>query len=79
MGVIVDRLNNYYTARSQSNRWDLVAFFYMLDTIRVNSKTHYCLKKELNIQHESTFGLAYDLAQRLTQPYIEQRRSDRVR
>ena len=36
---IVVQLNDYYTVRSQSNICDLVAFYYILDTIRVNSKT----------------------------------------
>ena len=30
---IVDQLNDYYTVSSQSNRWDLVAFSYILDTM----------------------------------------------
>ena len=30
--------NDYYTVRSHSNRWDLVAFYYILDTIRGNAK-----------------------------------------
>ena len=34
----MDQLNDYCTVRSQSDRWDLVAFYYILDTIRVNSK-----------------------------------------
>ena len=38
---IVDQLNDYYTVLSKSNRWDLVAFYYILDTIHVNSKTFF--------------------------------------
>ena len=41
----VDQLNDYYTVRSQSNRWDLVAFYYILDNIRVNSKTLFCKER----------------------------------
>ena len=36
---IVDQLNDYHTCRSCTFSWDVVALFYMLDTIRVNSKT----------------------------------------
>ena len=35
---LVDQLNDYYRGRCQSSRWDLVAFYYTLDTIHVNSK-----------------------------------------
>ena len=47
---IVDQLNDYYTCRSGTNRWDLVALFYMLDTARVNCKTDWCLKNKLKTQ-----------------------------
>ena len=36
---IVDQLNYCHTRRSRTFIWDVVALFYMLDTIRVNSKT----------------------------------------
>ena len=35
---IVDQLNYYYTTRSKSCRWVMVALSYMLDTARVNGK-----------------------------------------
>ena len=43
---IVDQLSEYYIVRSQSNRWDLVAFYYILDTIRVDSKTLYIVSRK---------------------------------
>ena len=59
---IVDQLNDYYMVRAQSNRWDLVAFYYILDTICVNSKTLFCIKKGLDVQKENTFDLTFDLS-----------------
>ena len=48
---IVDQLNDYYTVCSQSNKWYLVAIYYILDTIRVISKTLFCIKKGLNVKN----------------------------
>ena len=59
---IVDQLNDYNTVHSQSNRWDLVAFYYILDTICVNSKTLFCIKKGLDVKKDNTFDLAFGLA-----------------
>ena len=70
---IVDQLNDYHTVRTQSNRWDLVALFYMLDTIRVNAKTVWCLKNKLEIQKTNTFNFGWDLAMSLIRPQLEQR------
>ena len=46
---IVDQLNYYYTIRYHSNRWDLHAFYYILDT-NLNSKALYFIKKSLEIK-----------------------------
>ena len=35
----VDQLNDYYASR----RWDMIAFCYVLDKIRVNTKTAWCI------------------------------------
>ena len=70
----MDQLNDYYTVRSQSHRWDLVAFYYILDTIRVNSETLVCIKKRLDVKEENNFDLAFELAKSFTYPFIEQRR-----
>ena len=76
---IVDQLNDYYTVLYQSNRWDLVAFYYILNTIRVNSKTLFCIKKGLDMKKENIFDLAFELAKSFTYPFIEQRRINRLR
>ena len=51
----VDQPNDYYTVRCHSNRWELVAFYYILGTICINSKTLFCIKKGLDVKKENTF------------------------
>ena len=43
---IVDQLNDYYTTRSKSCRWVMVALSYMLHTARANGKNVWCLKND---------------------------------
>ena len=40
----------------------------------MNSKTLFCIKKDLNVKKENTFDLAFELAKSLTYPFIEQQR-----
>ena len=70
----MDQLNDYYTVCSQSNRWDLVAFYYILDTIHVHFESLFCIKKDLDVKKENTFDLAFELPKSLTYPFIEQQR-----
>ena len=67
---IADQLNDYHTCQSRTFRWDVVALFYMLDTIRVNSKTIWCLKQRLDVQKFKSFDLAWELAMQLIKPFI---------
>ena len=39
----------------RTNRWDLVSFFHILDTVRVNIKTVWCLKNSLDIKKINAF------------------------
>ena len=41
---IVDQKASYYTTKSKSRKWKLVAFFYLLDTARINVSTMWGLK-----------------------------------
>ena len=36
---IVDQMNDCYTTQAKTLRWSTLGFSYMLDTIRVNSKS----------------------------------------
>ena len=67
---IVDQLNDYHTCRSRTFRWDVVALFYILDTIRVNSKTIWCIKQGLDVQKFKSFDFAWELAMQLIKPFI---------
>ena len=57
----------------------LIAFYYILDTIRVNSKTLFCIKKGLDVKKENTFDWAFELAKSLKYPFIEQQRINGLR
>ena len=67
---IVDQLNDFYTTRSKSKRWDFLTFFYILDTIRVNSKRLFCRKHRLNTKKEDTFSIIYELVKSLVYSFI---------
>ncbi|XP_020896597.1 piggyBac transposable element-derived protein 3 [Exaiptasia diaphana] len=40
---IVDQRVGFYSCKSKSPRWTMIAFFFLLDTCRVNSCTAFCL------------------------------------
>ena len=61
------------------NRWDLVAFYYILDTIHVNFESLFCIKKDLDLKKENTFDLEFELAKSLTYPLIGQQRINGLR
>ena len=69
---IVDQINDFHTCRTQTYRWDLV-LFYILDTIKTNSKTVWCLKNNKNISSCKLFQIGWDLANSLVKPFIENR------
>ena len=70
---IVDQWNDYYSCCARTNRWDFVSFFYILDTVRVNIKTVWCLKNLLDIKKTNTLKCSWNLSSQLTKPFIENR------
>ena len=70
---IVNQLNNFYTTRSKSKRWDILTMFYILDKIRVYSKILFCIKPKLDIKKEDTFSVTYKLVKSLGYSFIKQR------
>ena len=68
---IIDQVNDFHTCRTQTYRWDLVVLFYILDTIKTNSKTVWCLKNNKDISICKSFQIGWDLANSLVQPFIE--------
>ena len=69
---IVDQINDFHTCCTQTYRWDLV-LFYILDTIKTNSKTVWCLKNKKDISICKSFQIVWDLANSFVKPFIENR------
>ena len=70
---IEDQMNDFYTICAKTCRWSVLAFYYMVDTIRVNTKTLWCIKHKKSFSKVSTFDVAFELANALVIPFIEQR------
>ena len=70
---ILDQLNDYHTCRSCTFRWDVVALFYMLGTIRVNSETIWCIKHGLDVQKFKSCDFAWELAMQLIKLFVRSR------
>ena len=70
---IVDQLNDYYTTRSKSCRWVMVALSYMLDTARVNGKTVWCLKNDSDISSTSSYDFGWNFAKALALTHVQRR------
>ena len=70
---IVDQLNDYYTTRSKSCHWVMVALLYMLDTARVNGRTVWCLKNDSDISRTSSYHFSWNLAKALALPHVQRR------
>ena len=68
---IVDQLNDYYTTRSKSCRWVMVALSHMLDTARVNGKTVWCLKNDSDVSSTSSYNFSWNLAKALAFPHVQ--------
>ena len=68
---IVDQMNDIYTSRAKTSRWSVLAFYYMLNTIRVNPKTLWCIKHKKCFSKISTFDIAFELANALVMPFIK--------
>ena len=66
-------MNDCYTTRAKTLRWSTLGFYYMLDTIRVNSKSLWCIKHGKDPKKANTFGVGLDLAHSLVMPFIQQR------
>ena len=62
---IVDQMNNIYTTRAK--------------TSRVNAKTLWCIKHEKSFIKISSFDIAFELANALVMPFIEQRNLNGLR
>ena len=70
---VIDQKMGTYTTKSKSRKWSRVAFFYLLDTIRVNSSTLIELNKNHDQKLANSFNFAYELATQLVKPHILRR------
>ena len=70
---IVDQKISYYTAKAKSSKWKMVAFYFILDTTRVNAQTILALKENKNPQKINSFEIGFDLAMSLVRPEMERR------
>lgn len=69
----MDQKIGKYTTKSTSPRWSMVAFAYMLDTIRVNATSLLALTGGSNIGKVDSFKCGWDLVMSLVTPAIEAR------
>ncbi|XP_041481524.1 uncharacterized protein LOC121428771 [Lytechinus variegatus] len=70
---IVDQRMQTYTTKAKSNRWTMVAFYYLLDTCRVNAQSILSMNQGLDPRKASSFEFGWDLVESLVVPYIQQR------
>lgn len=70
---IVDQRSQIYTCKAKSHRWTLVAFYYLLDTCRINSSTLAATNEGMNPRLKDSFEFGWGLAEDLTRPFIQQR------
>ena len=68
---IVYQLNVYYTTRSKSCHWAMVAISHMLDTARVNEKIVWCLKNDSDISSTSSYDFSWNLAKALALTHVQ--------
>ena len=69
----MDQRFGNYTTKSKSRKWTKVVLFYILDTIRVNSQTIYCLVIGIEPRDSNSFDFGMKLAKALIIPHIENR------
>ena len=63
----------YYTVKSKSRKWKLVAFYYILDTARINAATMFALKHKENPKKVKSFEIGFELVKSLIIPNIQRR------
>ena len=61
----------YYTVKTKSRWWTVVAFPYLLDTIRVNASTALAVNKKVDPKKTESFDFGFELAKPLLMPQME--------
>ena len=70
---IVDQKRGTYTMKPKLRRWLMVAFSYLLDTVRVNASTVWSLLNDKEPSNMNSFGFGYTLTEQLDMPAIIRR------
>ena len=71
---IINQLNDYYTTRSKSFLWVMVVLSHMLDMARVNEKTLWYWKNDLDISSTSSYNFSWNFAKSLALLHGQQKR-----
>ncbi|CAH1242583.1 Hypp6857 [Branchiostoma lanceolatum] len=70
---IVDQRMGSYTCKTKTPRWTMAAFFYMLDTCRVNSCSVHTMNLNKDPRKENSFDYGWKLGMELVLPHIRAR------
>jgi len=70
---IVDQKIGTYTCKAKSSKWKMVAFYFMLDTARVNAQTIFSIKEGKNLKKTNSYNIMIDLIHKLVKPEIQRR------
>ena len=71
--TIGDQKAGQYTCKSKARKWEMAAFFYILDTTRINAATKIALKTNKNPRKQNSFDDGFELAKSLVVPQILRR------
>ena len=69
---IVDKWMDFYTCKSKSRKWSMVAFSYIVDMARVNSSTLFALNGNKDSLKQSSFEFGMDILCSLVGTFIQQ-------
>ena len=69
----MDQKHSFYTCKAKSRIWKMDAFYFILDTARVNAQTMLCLKERKDVRKTKSFDIGFDLAMSLVVPEIRKR------
>ena len=59
-----------YSTKAKTNRWTMVAFYYLLDTARINAQTIWSLNNGLNPRKTNSYEFGMKVAKALFMPMI---------
>ena len=66
--TLLTKTISQYICKAQSVMWKMVAYYFVLDTARVNASTMLSLKSNTNPRNINSFEIGFDLAMSLVLP-----------